>query len=58
MEIPCFIYKRSCVKSLSKEGTADLGPCVSVKYSVQLLKLQSFTAIVVFVAEIILELSI
>jgi hypothetical protein len=50
-------FYKSCVKSLSKEVTADVGACIKVKFSIQLLKLKSFTAIFVFIAEMPLQLS-
>jgi hypothetical protein len=42
----------------SKKGTADLGSCINVKYSIQLLKLKSFMEIFDFIAEMPLEISI
>jgi hypothetical protein len=58
METPFLIYRPTCVKSLSKEGTSDLGPCINVKYSIQLLKLYSFMEIFNFIAEMPMKLSI
>jgi hypothetical protein len=52
-----FHLQANLYKIIIKGRNRGFRPLYNVKYSVQLLKLSSFTAIVVFVAEMLLELS-